>query len=149
MINERGNRGLSPIYDWAEARRIAEGVAGVDSEPGSQDKAQSYWHHMCGPGERKDQCAERFADLVKKWETTCDERDFWRAVHATQDSYSPAHNEYETWWGMPSAGWQWPMLSVWVIPHIIGDATGSGRMAARRDTVQLIQKWKEKCGCTH
>jgi len=130
---------------------MAEEVARVDTLPGSQTEGNAHWHHMCAPGwKMKADCARKYEELIHKWEQTCKEEDFWKAVHAVQDSHSPGHDEYETWYGdRPGWGYWWAEPSWWIrnIPHGIQDISGYGIADAAGDTAELIKKWNAKCGC--
>lgn len=97
---------------------------------------------MCAPGEGAE-CQRRYWRLIRKFEDTCRETDFWAAMHAVQDSHSPGHRDYQVWEGEPKSLWDW----LKVVPHGIADASGIGANLAVRDSYWLIKKWQEKCKC--
>jgi RHS repeat-associated protein len=120
-------------------------VADVDNErthPGTQDPFNSHWHAMSdgARGQTREQARHDYEYFLdRRREDICNVESLARAIHAVQDSYSPAHANFEPWHGM---GWNLPAL----IAHGYQDATADTR-GAFEATKQWIAAAQQKCNC--
>ena len=114
-------------------------VALADFLPYSQDTANSHWHAMSN-GAVNETAAEaraKYEKYVDEQLRTCTCAGLARALHAIQDSYSPAHAGFQPWDGskVPS-----PL-------HVFKDSYPSKavRQKAVNASVSTIRRYKEQC----
>jgi len=98
---------------------------------------------------------QRFDDYVASNLAVCTPEGLARALHAIQDSYSPAHSGFKNWPGMPAlASTVTEFLVNWAPMMVHGVRDGPmpwnfpEMVAAKRATSAAIQKWRTKCSCS-
>ena len=114
-------------------------VALADFLPGSQSTGNSHWHAMRNGavGESVKAASEKYQRYVDEQINSCTCSGLARALHAIQDSYSPAHSGFQAWNGskVPS-----PL-------HVYNDSYPSKetKQQAMNASVSAIRRYKEKC----
>jgi hypothetical protein len=131
----------------AEALRIAGSpcpdlpamVALADFLPGSQATQNSHWHAMSNgtAGESAAAANAKYQQYLKEQMGSCSCAGLARALHAIQDSYSPAHTGFQPWNGskVPSPS------------HVYKDSYPSKAVwqQAVNASVAAIRSYKEQC----
>jgi RHS repeat-associated protein len=117
-------------------------VALADFLPGSQAPSNSFWHAMRDGtvGESAQSASAKYQQYVDEQIRGCSCAGLARALHAIQDSYSPAHSNFQPWNGSPV-----PLPS-----HVFRDSYPSNatRQQAVNASVSAIRRYKEQCtGC--
>jgi RHS repeat-associated protein len=89
------------------APQIGVATAHVDALPTSQDPANSFWHAMSdGTAKQSANEAMQFYDAyVAKYSSSCKIDDLARALHAVEDSFSPAHEGFQSWMGFSNTSY--------------------------------------------
>lgn len=88
-----------------QASALGSATAGVDDEtqyPGSQSPLNSFWHAMSdgsGEGQSPEDARAQYEQYLNDLTPSCNISDIARRLHATQDSYSPAHRGFKPWRG--------------------------------------------------
>ncbi len=127
------------------ADKLGEKTAGVDSLPGSQDAKNSFVHAMRdGLRNQSVETAEAlYSALIEANSESTNPDDLALALHALQDSFSPAHEGFQPWYGA-----QTPLSDL--IWHGIQDFIAgftSDFQAAVDASVNLLKKAKELNPC--
>lgn len=130
-------------WNYALAVQLGSLVAGVDDEPGSQAREESYRHAMRDPSWSVEEALARMANYVNGNLSLCTIRGLANALHAIQDGYSPSHRGFQIWWGIERYS------LVQLVPHAILDSPLMIRPAlqAIQATRETIKLWNAKCGC--
>jgi hypothetical protein len=92
----------SGLYCCKFAAGLPDDVAAVDYEEGFQNADHSYYHAMVNgksDPSGKAQDITNYYDLIGNRWKSCDKKDIRRALHAVQDSYAPAHRDFQPWYG--------------------------------------------------
>jgi hypothetical protein len=85
----------------SKAIEFGTDTAAVDKLSGSQLPDNSYWHHMSNgiTHQSIDDAKSLYSDRVAKNSSSCDIRELANALHDVQDSFSPAHENFQEWKG--------------------------------------------------
>ena len=114
-------------------------VALADFLPGSQLTPNSHWHAMRDgvAGESADVARGKYQQYVNEQMGSCSCAGLARALHAIQDSYSPAHAGFQPWNGSPV-----PSPS-----HVFRDSypPKASWQQAVNASVAAIRRYKEQC----
>jgi RHS repeat-associated protein len=136
------------------ARDLGNLTGAVDSATGSQSPANSSWHAMRDPSWTLDEAQRNFEAYVKRNMAACTPEGLARALHAIQDSYSPAHRGLQAWHGLPPlAGSIGELVVPWgeMAIHGIRDAPTPWNfpeiLQAKKATYAAIKRWQEQCKC--
>lgn len=137
------SQGVVSGMDPSTAARLGDLTGAVDGVPGSQNRENSSWHAMKDPSWDSSQAEEYWRQYVNDNLAECTLEGLARALHAIQDSFSPAHRGFQTWWGADSYS------IVQLIPHGIADSPLSiGALAQSKSaTRRTIQQWRARCEC--
>ncbi|MEO8017120.1 MAG: RHS repeat-associated core domain-containing protein [Pseudomonadota bacterium] len=118
-------------------------VALVDTLPGSQDPANSYWHAMrdgTNANETAATASAKYDEYVDQQWKTCICGGLARALHAMQDSFPAGHAGFQPWsGGLPS------------VSHVYHDGYPSPqvRSSAVNASARVIRDYEKNCktGC--
>ena len=130
-------------YNATGISYLADLVAGVDSEPGSQDPGFSDMHAMRAPWETPEQGEQNYNWYVQSELSTCTIQGLAHALHAAQDSASASHQGFQIWDG-GRFGIHFPGFS-----HMSHDAfpTLQEWNNATQNTQAILNRLKNTCGC--
>lgn len=83
------------------ATQIGIATAQVVALPTSQDPANSFWHAMSDGTAKQSayEATQLYDTYVAKYSGSCKIDDLARALHAAEDSFSPAHEGFQSWMG--------------------------------------------------
>jgi RHS repeat-associated protein len=116
-------------------------VALADFLPGGQEPQNAHWHAMSNgkTGESPAQSNGRYQQYVNDQMGSCSCAGLARALHAIQDSFSPAHAGFQPW----SGGRFTPPSPV----HVYKDSYPSKQtwQQAVNASVSAIRRYKEQC----
>ena len=100
---------------------------------------------MRDPDWTPEQAKEKFDKYVQKNLASCKLGDLARALHAIQDSYSPAHKGFQEWLGV-----EWTPAKD-LVSHLLKDMpspwNSRARLEASNSTIATIRQWRESFYC--
>ena len=108
---------------------------------------------MRDPSWTPQQAKEKFDDYVKNQLATCNIAGLANALHAIQDSFSPAHKGFKAWEGFPLASSMAELIGnvSGLALHGIRDAPTPWNfpemMQAKKATKSTISDWRNRCIC--
>lgn len=117
-----------------------------DGYDGTQLPANSAWHCMSDGSKLQttEEGARDFQEYIAKHKGGCSIRDVARVLHATQDCFSPAHEEFEPWYGEPPST-PWPeMIEHGLKDFFVSDETFD---KAEEASVEALKQMQENCPC--
>jgi len=120
-------------------------TAQVDDLPTSQDPQNSFWHGMSNgqAGQSPSDAGIQYDKYVAENSQSCDIDRLARALHAVQDSFSPAHRGFQPWNGFSNTSW-WALL-IHGIQDATPDATTLGQAIGA--STSIISEAKARCPC--
>jgi RHS repeat-associated protein len=133
---------LEAGMDRATAQRLGQLTGDVDNLPGSQDPVNSHWHAMQDPGIWKFEAEQNYRKHVAENLDSCDLRNLAMALHAIQDSYSPAHGGFKKWYGWAATSG----LSLAWHGFLDSPLMFLPLMDAKKATRSTIKDWQCRCG---
>ena len=134
----------------ARANELATEAVGVDFRQDSQKPDHHvYWHHMAKPGQSRADAEAGFNSLVQEKSHSCYMKDVALLLHAWQDSFSPAHREFQQWHGFDDTS----LLALAI--HGLEDSIASvgtfndAKANSRQIILDLMRRCPHFCdGCT-
>lgn len=122
------------------AKELADLVVWADK--GTQARHDAHRHAMCAQyrGRPHDAaaCKRRYDDFLKEQFERCDLPGLANAIHAIQDSLSPAHEGLQPYNGLP-------VSPIHMAQDMAPDRLQAHRL--RQATRQAIEQWRRACSC--
>jgi RHS repeat-associated protein len=119
---------------------VIEESVNYDFIPGSQEPENAFTHGMRGPNQSKEDAQQAMDAWIDERLSKCTAKDLAYAMHATQDTYSRSHSDFQEFGGM---------LDLSMLAHGIIDMTPTQTdfTGAAFATDQLFVRFKQRCPC--